>query len=260
MLPAFIVVQAGGKGTRLGYLTANKPKALVPVDNLPMLFHLFRKYPNSQYIIIGDHKYDVLKRYLAAFAEVKYQLVCATGQTGTCAGLRQAVGLLPKNEPFMLIWSDLILPRDFDLPDKQGNYIGVAKDFPCRWKYENGTFAEERSDNFGVAGLFAFTDKSVLKNVPDEGELVRWLATSGQTYQSLPLYRVKEYGLFLSMKSWGLPAADRSTEPILRMGILSKSRSMRRGRALPGGKQHGTSGSKGSIILPAFRRSSPMSR
>ena len=32
-----IIVQAGGKGTRLEHLTANKPKALVPVENLPML-------------------------------------------------------------------------------------------------------------------------------------------------------------------------------------------------------------------------------
>ena len=36
----YVVVQAGGKGTRLETLTANKPKALVPVDNLPMIFHL----------------------------------------------------------------------------------------------------------------------------------------------------------------------------------------------------------------------------
>ena len=38
----YAIVQAGGKGTRLEYLTKNKPKALVPVDNLPMLFHLFK--------------------------------------------------------------------------------------------------------------------------------------------------------------------------------------------------------------------------
>ena len=34
----YIIVQAGGKGTRLQYLTRNRPKALVPVDNLPMLY------------------------------------------------------------------------------------------------------------------------------------------------------------------------------------------------------------------------------
>ena len=36
----YIIVQAGGKGTRLEYLTKNKPKALVPIDNLPMLFFM----------------------------------------------------------------------------------------------------------------------------------------------------------------------------------------------------------------------------
>lgn len=39
----YIIVQAGGKGTRLGYLTKNKPKCLAPVENLPMLFHLFHE-------------------------------------------------------------------------------------------------------------------------------------------------------------------------------------------------------------------------
>lgn len=195
MNPAYIVVQAGGKGTRLKHLTRNKPKALVPIDNLPMLFHLFRKYPDSRYIIIGDYKYDVLERYLAAFAGVEYQLVCAAGQTGTCAGLREAMSKLPDDWPFMLIWSDLILPEEFELPEEPGNYIGVAKDFPCRWKYENGAFAEEASDTFGVAGVFAFRNKAALAGVPAEGELVRWLAGTGLTFESLPLYRVKEYGL-----------------------------------------------------------------
>ena len=48
----YIIVQAGGKGTRLGYLTQNKPKALVPIENKPMLFHLFNKYPDKRFIII----------------------------------------------------------------------------------------------------------------------------------------------------------------------------------------------------------------
>ena len=73
----YIIVQAGGKGTRLEYLTENKPKALVPVENLPMLFHLFRKFPDKRFVIIGDYKKDVLRKYLAAFADVKYQMVDA---------------------------------------------------------------------------------------------------------------------------------------------------------------------------------------
>lgn len=195
MIPEYIIVQAGGKGTRLKHLTRNKPKALVPVDNLPMLFHLFRKYPESKYIVIGDYKFDVLERYLAAFGPENIQLVCASGHTGTCSGLREAVSLLPDDQPFLLIWSDLILPAEFNIPDRKDNYIGVAKDFPCRWKYEDGSFLEESSNSFGVAGVFVFENTQMLSNVPTDGEFVRWLAGSGLTFQSLPLRCVKEYGL-----------------------------------------------------------------
>ena len=64
----YIIVQAGGKGSRMERLTRNKPKALVPINNLPMIFHLFKKFPDKKFVIIGDYKFDVLKRYLKSFA------------------------------------------------------------------------------------------------------------------------------------------------------------------------------------------------
>ena len=152
----YIIVQAGGKGTRMEHLTVNKPKALVPINNLPMLFHLFRKYPDKRFIIIGDYKYEVLKKYLKVFADVKYLLVDARGKKGTCAGIQDALGLLPPKERFMLIWSDLILPELFEIPEDDENFVGLSKDFECRWKYENALFEEERSNEYGVAGLFVF--------------------------------------------------------------------------------------------------------
>ena len=60
----YIIVQAGGKGTRLESLTKNKPKALVPVENLPMIFYLFRKYPEARFVIIADYHKEVLREYL----------------------------------------------------------------------------------------------------------------------------------------------------------------------------------------------------
>ena len=138
----YIIVQAGGKGTRLGYLTKNKPKALVPVENLPMIFHLFRMYSDKRFIVITDYKRDVMRKYLNAFANVKYQIVEAKG-TKTASGLRQALELIPSDEPFMLVWSDLILPITLILPAEYAsdggepteNYIGISTTFPCRWKY-----------------------------------------------------------------------------------------------------------------------------
>ena len=224
----YIIIQAGGKGTRLGYLTENKPKALTSVDNLPMIFHLFRKWPDVSFVIIADYKKDVLRRYLSAFADVKYQVVEASGG-GTCGGVRQSLDLIPSAVPFLLIWSDLILPSDFELPEEyqcfsasdagwseasqrqssmaRGGYdhtpvcipshdfVGISQTFPCRWKYENGVFEENRSTEHGVAGFFLFHDKSVLSDVPESGELVRWMQQEKLAFEELSLAGTREFGL-----------------------------------------------------------------
>lgn len=221
----YIIVQAGGKGTRLGHLTRNKPKALVPVENLPMLFHLFRKYPDKRFVIIADYKREVLREYLAAFADVRYQVVDAQG-TGTCAGIRQALALIPEGQPFLLVWSDLILPEGFRLPQGYGDggaecdspgrrpscmapsggvesgegrpqddYIGISTTFPCRWSYADGIFREKLSCEDGVAGFFLFADKGRLQGVPDSGELVRWMQSEGMQFRRVSLAGTREFGL-----------------------------------------------------------------
>lgn len=192
----YILVQAGGKGSRMESLTRNKPKALVPIDNLPMIFHLFRKYPDKKYIIIGDYKYDVLERYLREFADVDYELVNGMGHTGTCAGMKEAISRIPDEEKFMIIWCDLILPQEYEIPDSDENIIGISKDFTCRWTYENGEFREERSAEHGVAGHFIFTNKSFIQDVPEDGEFVRWLQSKGMHFVEQGLYKTHEYGLY----------------------------------------------------------------
>ncbi|MCI8665002.1 MAG: NTP transferase domain-containing protein [Hungatella sp.] len=192
----YIIVQAGGKGTRMEALTRNKPKALVPVDNLPIIMHLFRKYPDKKFIVIGDYKYDVLKKYLREFAQADYKMVCGSGKKGTCAGMREAVTLVPDKERFMIIWCDLVLAKDHEIPESEHNIIGISKDFPCRWKYENGKFTEERSTEFGVAGYFIFTDKSYLSDMPEEGEFVKWIQSKRYLFEVQGLYRAHEYGLY----------------------------------------------------------------
>lgn len=200
----YIIVQAGGKGTRLKHLTENKPKALVPIENKPMLFHLFDKYPDKRFIIIADYKRDVMHEYLEAFAEVQYHIVDADG-TGTCAGIRQAVNLIPEKEPFLLVWSDLILPKNLQLPEGYGDtgndtipekdYVGISQTFRCRWSYQDGRFLEESSYERGVAGFFLFTEKEKLKDVPESGELVRWMRQEDMVFAEVGLAGTKEFGL-----------------------------------------------------------------
>ena len=195
----YIIIQAGGKGTRLEHLTKNKPKALVPVFNLPMIFHLFHKYPDKKFVIIADYQKDVLRRYLECFAEAKYCVVDSI-KKGTCGGISQALEKLPCGEPFMLMWSDLILSESFKVPVDEANYIGISESFKCRWSYENGTFSEKVSAEHGVAGLFVFKDKSILKDIPQEGEFVRWLQQSKIPFSELGLKGTCEFGILEEYK------------------------------------------------------------
>ena len=192
----YIIVQAGGKGSRLKQMTYNKPKALVSIKNLPMIFHLFKKFPEKKFIIIGDYKFDVLEKYLKCFAEVDYTLISGGGLAGTLAGLDSAISLIDDKSSFMLIWCDLVLDDKFLLPDDDSkNYIGISQSFPCRWRFENGKFEEISSNTSGVAGLFMFKNKSVLKDMPQDGEFVRYLSTQNISFETIKLTKTQEYGL-----------------------------------------------------------------
>ncbi len=189
----YIIIQAGGKGTRLGHLTRNKPKGIVPVDNLPIIFHLFKQYPDKKYVIIGDYKHEVLERYMETFGGVYCMPVKAEGE-GTCAGIKKALKHIPPDKRFMLIWSDLILGEDVKIDETKGNVVGISRDFECRWSYIDSDFIEKPSKEYGVAGLFIFSDKQLLSKVPDKGEFVKWLKQQDIEFNEMNLLDTVEAG------------------------------------------------------------------
>jgi len=193
-----IIVQAGGRGSRLETLTINKPKCLVPVDNLPMIFHLFKRFPKTRFIIIADYKSDVLINYLKAFAEVEYEVI-VTNEKGTCSGIREALQHIPQQDPFILTWCDLVLNPDLSLPtDFSTNYVGISESFECRWSYENGSFIKKASSNNGVAGFFVFKDKSQLSEIQTSGEFVAWLSSQSIQFSRYSIRGSREIGTVLS--------------------------------------------------------------
>ena len=176
-----VIVQAGGKGTRLEHYCWNKPKCLVPVAGQPMLYKLFDTFPEARFHIVAEHKADVLERYLAVFPPRNpARLVTPSGQ-GTLGGIAEAVAGLPEGEPFWLVWSDLVFSAPPPVPDTGRPTVFLSRNFPCRWSASRDetnrwTFTETRSDQTGVMGLFWFPDKSHLAALPTGGEFVRWLA------------------------------------------------------------------------------------
>ncbi len=194
-----IIVQAGGKGTRLKDLTKNKPKCLVPVNNKPILFHLFDNFKSEDCIVIGCYKSDILANYLKVFKpEVKY--VDSVGEGNAC-GIREALTLIPDGEPFLLIWSDILLPRDFELPtDLSRNYIGLfGKGIQCSWCFKNNELIKEKSEEKGVAGFFIFKNKDELIDVCEEGSFTSWLKNKDVQFEELLLSNALELGSLSSI-------------------------------------------------------------
>ena len=193
-----IIIQAGGKGTRLEGLTRNKPKCLVPVNNLPIIFYAFQKFKDAEFTIIADYKTDVLEKYLKAFgSQYNFKIVKAS-KKGTISGIKEAIADYSEDESFMVMWCDLILSNEFKLPKEKGNYIGISKDFECRWSYIDDKFVKIPSKENGVAGLFIFENKIALKNIETEGALVGWLQNQNIKFNRLDLYGSKEIGTLLS--------------------------------------------------------------
>ena len=189
-----IIVQAGGLGTRMKSLTMSKPKALIPVFNKPILFHLFDLFKDAEFVIIGDYQYDVLDNYVSTFAKnTRYILLKAQGK-GNAAGIREALRFVPDDEPVMLIWSDLIPPENFKIDTSiEGCQVGVV-DFPCSWRVVNNKLVHEKGEKNGVAGLYVFDKKSRLDTLPTEGSFTTWLSTQDFPITALPIDGCKDVG------------------------------------------------------------------
>ncbi|WP_334089381.1 phosphotransferase, partial [Helicobacter typhlonius] len=117
---------------------------------------------------------------------------------GTISGIKDALKSQGDNEPFMILWCDLILSHNFTIPCEKGNYIGISKDFECRWSYIDNQFINEPSKENGVAGLFIFENKKYLADIKQEGAFVTWLKYQNIPFKRLNLNGSKEIGTLLS--------------------------------------------------------------
>jgi len=169
----YLIVQAGGQGTRMGQFTANKPKCLVPVNGITLIENTLKTFADCTVIIIGDHLYETLEKYLATFcSHYNYQLI-RTGEKGTAAGLSQAAELIPADEPFALTWSDLFFEQPPEYTLCTDVLIGLTDEFACRWSYRHNQLVNESSNTNGVAGFYVFAHKQLLANLTSDQSLVR---------------------------------------------------------------------------------------
>ncbi len=198
-----VIVQAGGRGSRLRHHTWNKPKCLVSIQGKPVLYHLFDRFPGAQFVVIGDYAFDVLKAYLEYNPPpVDYTLVRATAK-GTVSGIAQALELVPPEAEVLITWSDLIIGGDTcPPPEATAPVVGLTDDFTCRWsRRPDGSLAEVTSARDGIPGIFYAARRSDLPTPPDEGEFMAWFVQAVPEFQTQTWTGLQEMGEFVVLEA-----------------------------------------------------------
>jgi len=192
-----IIVQAGGRGSRLRHHTWNKPKCLVSIDNNPILYSLFDVYPESSFYIISDYKISSLRSYLLANPPSVNVTVIEASGSGTASGISTAAKSISPQAPVLLMWSDILIDKPIALSSLNEPTLFLTSDFMCRWSLSAKLgLSESPSKSNGVCGLFYFPQSKILNSVPQDGEFVRWLAGSGINLKYQPIEGLRELGDF----------------------------------------------------------------
>lgn len=193
----YVIVQAGGRGSRLRHHTWNKPKCLVSVRGKPLLYYLFERFADAKFIVIGDYLYEQLEKYLLVNPpKVTYELI-HTQEKGTLSGIAQALEKVPPLSPVVLTWSDLIIGSIPAWPDGDLPVIGTTNAFTCRWTVApEGHLHELPGTTKGIPGLFYFPQATHFPHPPAQGEFVKWFSANVPRYTLLDCPEMEELGDF----------------------------------------------------------------
>lgn len=195
-----IIVQAGGRGSRLRHHTWNKPKCLVSVKGKPLLYHLFDRFPNAEFFIIGDYLFDQLDTYLKVNPpNIKYTLF-QTKEKGTASGISDALAMISPDDSLLLTWSDLIINSLPEFPDTDRPIVFTTRAFTCRWTYQGNFVLKEEPGLDGIPGLFYFSKSRYFPTPPNSGEFVKWFSKNVKEFDVLRCDDLEELGDFATIE------------------------------------------------------------
>lgn len=111
-----VVINAGGRGTRLDPFTRVLPKPLIPVGDLPIIEHIMKEYLSyacSEFHIIVNYKRDLMKAYFAD-NENRYDITWYDEETplGTGGGLTLLRGKF--SDTFFFANCDALLTANYE--------------------------------------------------------------------------------------------------------------------------------------------------
>jgi len=200
MIQTHIIVQAGGRGSRLRHHTWNKPKCLVSVKGKPLLYHLFDQFADAYFHIIGDYAYDQLEKYLEINPpNVSFELI-RTNEKGTCSGIAEVLSNIPKDSKLIITWSDLIIKEFPIIPETLSPVVLTTHAFTCRWTINNKKLIEQPG-LCGIPGIFYASRAENFPIPPISGEFVKWFSKNVIDFETVNCDDLEELGDFSTIET-----------------------------------------------------------
>ena len=106
------VILAAGQGTRMGPLTRNIPKVMLPIANKPLLLHVIQSARDAgirEFVLVVGYGAKLIKDYFkdGSLLDVSIEYVHQEKQMGTADAVGSAKGMV--GERFVVLNGDIIV-------------------------------------------------------------------------------------------------------------------------------------------------------
>ena len=150
-----VLVLAAGLGSRLGNLTKNINKAMLPINNKAIISYIIDKFPSEyEFIVTLGYKGNELKQYCElSYPNHKFTFVEIDKYEGEGSGPGYSSLQCKQHlqRPFYFVTADCIID-DSKMPHLDGNWLGV---YPTAYPEKYSTAQLDRDDN-----VLSFTNKN----------------------------------------------------------------------------------------------------
>lgn len=115
--PNKVIIMAGGLGSRLGSLTKDMPKPMLPVSGKPLLEHIIENFKNqgfNKFILCVNYKSQIIKNHFNDGLELGVEIQYT--QEATPLGTAGALSLIDYNrikEPLIVTNGDILTSLDY---------------------------------------------------------------------------------------------------------------------------------------------------